>query len=112
MNLEVKARWALALRSGDFAQGDVYLCKVLPDGSRKHCCLGVLCEIHGETRVTSVQWDDRASLQTYDGRVSSLPEVVSRWAQLSYNDEADLIDMNDKQGKSFGEIANYIEEKL
>jgi len=45
MNPEVKAQWIEALESGEYTQGRGALTKVGPDGSRSHCCLGVLTDL-------------------------------------------------------------------
>jgi hypothetical protein len=121
------AEWAKALRSGDYEQGQDYLCR---DG--KFCCLGVLCEIRGlpkEVIPGSAQPDN--IYYGFEGLVSggsrSVQQSVIPWAaqstiledlnlhQVVEDDVGDkrplhthLICMND-EGKTFNEIADYIE---
>lgn len=44
---ELKEEWIAALKSGKYVQGKVDLIKT-EEGVTKHCCLGVLGEIHPE----------------------------------------------------------------
>lgn len=89
MKAKLKAKWVEALRSGKYEQGKYYLSK-----GGKFCCLGVLCDVRG--------------LPT--GRNNDLyPYPVQD--VLSAHDCAVLTDMNDK-GKSFAEIADYIEQHI
>lgn len=116
MNPEVKKLWLAELRSGKYLQangqllvdtewdddqGDINL------PQPKYCCLGVLCLINGSPEVPSD---------------AEMPEQKTiKWAGLTYN-KLDkeweyegtakiLADMNDN-GKTFAEIADWIEEKL
>lgn len=43
--------WLEALRSDKYKRGDCHLCQVTKKGITRHCCLGVLCEIHGTNKV-------------------------------------------------------------
>lgn len=45
MNKEVKAKWLVALRSGDYIHGHSQLRTVRDNEPVKHCCLGVLCDL-------------------------------------------------------------------
>jgi hypothetical protein len=40
-----KEQWIAALRSGDYKQGK---CQLYEPLSHSFCCLGVLCDLHGE----------------------------------------------------------------
>jgi hypothetical protein len=107
---KMKARWVAALRSGDYKQA--------PSSLRNrggYCCLGVFCDLHD-----SSQWR-RMSLTTYslyeynidDGHPTRAypPPSVRRKYRLTVKAQAKLADMND-MGKSFNEIADYIENEL
>lgn len=128
------AEWVKALRSGDYEQGQDYLCR---DG--KFCCLGVLCEIQELPKQVVRQRDgadDRDDIYyvfngtSYSGGPGLAGVVqqsmIPRFAQTTILEDLNLqqtvaddvgdkrtlhthlICMNDK-GKSFIEIADYIE---
>lgn len=87
MDAELKRKWVEALRSGAYTQ--------LQNGfhhSNKHCCLGVLGSILTEDRDRPAYPDEELSGTTTKERIV-------------------LINMNDG-GKSFAQIADYIEQNL
>lgn len=92
MNPELKEKWLIALRSGDYSQ-----CKlVLGDENGSYCCLGVLCKISNipfikDNLLEGNRWDDLG---------------------LTGKDKTILITMNDDQDKSFNEIADWIQEHM
>lgn len=55
MKQEIAKKWAEALRSGDYTQGQ----KCLKDVDSNFCCLGVLCDLfmHGHPERKDVFWD-------------------------------------------------------
>ena len=109
MNPEIKAKWAEALRSGKYKQGKIGLYNQETDG---YCCLGVLCEVmaipHGPVSGSGYLYykfpDDLTSIE--------LSPNTRQEIGLSFSEEGKLISMNDGQGKTFPEIATYIEENL
>lgn len=101
MNPELKAKWIAALRSGDYKQGR----GVLRSPDESFCCLGVLCDISGMG-----QWIRRSYYADGTDGYACLPAAVSRVAALSIS-EGRLAKMND-HGKSFADIADYIEANL
>jgi len=99
---EAQQLWVDALRSGKYEQTTGQLLK---DG--RYCCLGVACEVamyHGV-------------IFEYDGENGDLTgNFVGDWLEITtdkgpYTQEK-LIDLNDKEKKSFSEIADYIESCL
>lgn len=93
MNPDIKIKWIEALRSGKFKQGKG---RFYQKNSDTYCCLGVLCVIQN------------APFENYCGRNYPSEQWV---AGLSYHiDFSDLSRMNDS-GKTFSEIANYIEKE-
>jgi hypothetical protein len=109
MNQEIKANWVAALRSGDYKQGAGKLRAV----SNNFCCLGVLCDLAVKEGVG--EWE----LYMLDGSVykfgrytGSPSDKLHEWANLPMSSVGILTKMNDQQGKSFNEIADYIEENL
>jgi hypothetical protein len=109
MSPEIKDRWLAALRSGDYEQGYVAL--------RRGCLfsgLGVLCEIANQDGVTApVAQEVGVSnpVFSYSNAVYVLPGGVRHWARLNLGNMRELVKM-DGDGKTFEEIADYIEENL
>ena len=96
MNAELKAKWVDALRSGEYRQGTGWL-----ERGGAYCCLGVLCAIQDS------EW--RGYWTNDSMYTETLPLNLN--ADLADRERRDLADMNDR-GKSFSEIADYIEKNL
>lgn len=98
-NQEVKAKWIAALRSGDYMQGTGELKS--QDG--RFCCLGVLEDIEPSVRkdgphrgvLHSMTWERLGGTNRFVCPPTVLCQTV-------------LSEMND-QGRSFAEIADFIE---
>jgi hypothetical protein len=87
MDAQLKAKWVKALRSGEYEQTKHELeC----DGA--FCCLGVLCKVGG------IDLDD--------------VNVAYHLLEGITGDYGPLVGLNDVDGKSFNEIADYIEVHL
>jgi hypothetical protein len=102
---DFKKRWIAALRSGEYKQGKHKLHRT-EDGS--YCCLGVACKISGVSNEVLSQY-------VYTGIIDTLyPGLIPKVIVKGFiNDVAhELANMNDKEGKSFSEIADYIESNL
>lgn len=97
MKQEWKEKWVKALRSGEYEQGREWLKR-----NGKFCCLGVLCDIS----KLSEWYED-----TYIGLSGALPREVSKLVG-GVGEQNKLVDMNDREKKSFLEIADYIEKNL
>jgi hypothetical protein len=104
MDAELKAKWVKALRSGEYQQGTSALRRV-----DEFCCLGVLADMIG------ANWVRRK-----DGLPSQIPFLGEKQigsATHLNNDilpddiQGDLVCQNDS-GKTFPEIADYIEREL
>lgn len=101
--------WVDALRSGFYAQATG---RLYADGG--FCCLGVACEVamaNGVSLTFDPEW------QSYDGRISDLPEAVAVW--LGVEDLDPFIDKrsgvtacmaNDFLEWPFTQIADAVEE--
>lgn len=87
MDAELKVKWVAALRNGEYLQGGK-----LKSADGRFCCLGVLCEV-------------------MEKLLSGFPYAFLR-ELLSSETVNTLMYMNDKQKKSFPEIATYIEETI
>lgn len=96
MDAELKAKWVKALRSGQYEQGQ----GVLYNRDTGHyCCLGVLAEVAG------VFLDP-------DGKPQRAGHLRDHYDILDQETQSDLWRMNDNHGKSFPEIADWIEKNL
>jgi len=108
MDKELKKKWVDALRSGKYEQGRGYLCN-----EGLYCCVGVLAEIKGIPKHKAEASD---SLYLYQGQKNMLPAITLYELGLTDDKVHVLVDMNDgghnHNGKSFIEIANYIERYL
>ncbi len=125
MKQEVKDVWVAALRSGEFTRTEGRLKKVF-DGEARHCCLGVLCELHAQ--ATGEEWliSGEYKEESYLGRNGSLPQEVVAWAELKDSDPEVRVDdgifalskLNDAghteeyEPYNFDQIADAIEESL
>jgi len=101
---EFKAKWIEALRSGKYKQGKSVLYN---KDNNTYCCLGVAGSVAG------MNCDDLNAgtffYMTHLKRdVKNLPKILYKFDKVP----AILIRMNDRQDKSFNEIADYIEENL
>lgn len=105
-----KVAWVAALRSGVYEQAKGTLRN---EAGTKFCCLGVYCEVKGFKRFRSESYVDgegqvfggylRESLGEFDANAD--PALARREFQYV------VVDMND-EGKTFAEIADFIEANL
>jgi hypothetical protein len=97
-------KWIAALRSGEYEQGTVWLCK-----QDKYCCLGVGCEL------LNIPHNFVDEIKSYGGRTQLAPEELVEQLALRgpsgkpKDDSLSLVALNDR-GKSFEEIADIIEK--
>ena len=123
MKVEIARRWAKALRSGEYVQGNGFLKTSNVDGGNvRHCCLGVLCEIAIKDGVQCPVVDgihSLTNLRTHHYGVernhTAVPHEVLAWSGLKHplgflpKDDAFLCRLNDG-GMGFNEIASVIED--
>lgn len=95
MTKDQKRKWLRALRSEKFLQGQGQL------GSPSHgfCCLGVFCVVNGIAFVAP----DAGMSSGPPALFQAIPNLETRWV---------LADLNDVQGKSFKQIATYVEKNV
>jgi hypothetical protein len=100
VNKQLKEAWIEALRSGEYEQGKQQM--ETKDG--RLCCLAVLC------RVAKVEYPRDA----FDLDNEKLQEFRDECClgDHSCGIQAQLIDLNDDQNKSFPEIADWIEANV
>lgn len=113
---EQKDAWIAALRSGEYSQTQRTLHRVVagtiagadPVFPAGYCCLGVLANI-----IDPTAWDANQTCWVYpDGGKPILWDAELPNSILPQVTQHHLIDLNDSDGKSFTEIADYIEANL
>lgn len=113
MNPEIKAKWVADLRSGKFAQGRRILCQFgVKDEQPKFCCLGVLAtQVGGKTPTVR---DDSFTMFSSGGEypLHHWQTVLEQQTHISLEAVSKCIRMNDEQGKTFSEIADWVEANL
>lgn len=97
-------RWVAALRSGKYKQGRLML-REDAEGTSNYCCLGVLCEIAG-CPYSPIRQD--YTMPNGELRLGS----VNRNFGLTNAQEGALMAMNDSGGRSFKQIARWIERNI
>lgn len=116
---DVKERWLIALRSGDYKQVKAALRKVRSDKEIGYCCLGVLSDIYAQDRLalnptSNVGWakepnQDKAFVfidSSGFARESMPTEDVRYWADrdgrgwVVYVDEEDAKKFNPQKRKT------------
>jgi hypothetical protein len=103
MNADYKSQWIAALRSGKYKQGKHHL----RPSSNTFCSLGVLCDL-----VDPSKWEKRRGrFFTYGNELDTLYDMFEK-IDFSYPNLNELFLMNDKKGKSFKQIANWIDKHL
>lgn len=101
MDAAIKAKWTEALRSGEFKQGRRQLYSPLRD---TYCCLGVLC------RVAGIPMSDDGESTLVNGAREGYAAITASILTASTTEK--LWWLNDHEGKTFDEIAVYIERHL
>lgn len=95
---DFKQKWVAALRSGEYKQGKYVLyCRAIDS----FCCIGVAGKIKG------------VSLEEMEGKSNpGSDKVYKSCINLGDSFVRTLTLMNDYQGKSFSDIADWIEQNL
>ena len=115
-----KAMWVADLRSGDYEQGQGFLCR-----EGKFCCLGVLAD--QAVRAGVIPQPEEELVLYYDGEPKLLTTAVRRWAKVPtyvqvlaggggcshwyFGRHETLASLNDA-GFTFDQIADIIEWSL
>jgi len=112
MDPELKAKWLRALRSGRYKQIRGWLTSrsATTPGQPKatedsFCCLGVLAKVSRE------KWETRGGAASAWVPVGSCPYLYRAGDELTPDEAGTLSNMND-DGRSFREIADWIETNL
>lgn len=117
MKPEYKARWAAALRSGQYKQTTQTLAS-----KGCFCALGVACDLFA--KEAGVEVKVKATGQSYDGSLASLPLKLQEYLELNGwggfkepirikdRDRYDVVALNDEAKLTFPEIADIIEKQF
>lgn len=105
MKTEIKEKWLKALRSDDYQQTTGTLCD-----EKGYCCLGVLLDVVDKsqwrkTPLGTTSWGERQLSVDLDKK--AMDEIG-----VTFEQQENLIEMNDNEYCSFREIANWIEENI
>ncbi len=103
-----KAKWLKALRSGKYKQGKGALHR---DGN--FCCIGVECHLHGVSiKAMDKRPGNGGTKSSFDKIPKYMDAINGKYGNsMSLPPVQVLIEMNDG-GKSFKQIANWIERNL
>lgn len=121
MNREVKDKWVVALKSGEYKQGKYFL-----NGATGYCCLGVLCDLAVKEGIGTWEDHERVGAKSYVSGESintyALTPEVMEWAGLDSPTPLVTIKKSDKVAVpisiandstvSFTRIAKIIEKQL
>ena len=113
MKKELKEKWVAALRSGNYQQGRYALKRT----NNTYCCLGVLCEVGGETFEFQppselIDYPTACQLKRFPYQTAYLPSQLYTEFGLDKQITRELIALNDDKGLTFSEIADYIEANI
>lgn len=102
-------KWVRALRGGKYKQGK----NQLRSCRGKYCCLGVACKLVG---LPAREFEDATFISINGvGSLISMPKEIpiELIGYPSNNDlVAELSRLNDSHGKSFSQIADWIEQNV
>lgn len=105
MNALIKKEWVAALRSGKYKQGKRAMCCF----KDKYTALGVLMDACFPVDWLADEHDECWRIENS----AVFPPIRYTWAAgLTTVQEKTLMEMNDLHGKSFKEIATWIEKNL
>jgi hypothetical protein len=110
MNKDLKDKWIKALRSGNYKQGN----RQLRSNNNEYCSLGVLCDVGdlGEWKNDRNGEKRFKFAATGVACLMAIPDAVLHIIGLNCVTACELMSMNDTEGKSFDQIADYIEENV
>ena len=109
MRKKIAHKWIKALRSGKYKQGKNWLKSTCEDVVR-HCCLGVLCELHNEAmrkqkRKTAKENFNGSNFVIFDGNAQALPPSVQKWAGMK-SDQGEFPYRGKSSHPGLGSLAN------
>lgn len=111
MKKAIRDAWMQSLRSGLYPQIQWALCRK-ENGGLGFCCLGVLADVADPT-AWGTPPEHAGGIRYFAGVYSgALPADLRTEVGLPEEAERTLIALNDKEGKTFPEIAAWIEQNI
>lgn len=107
MKAELRQKWIDALRSGKYTQCTGKLVRNPSEERLSYCCLGVLCDVAGFKRVGDTFEMDMVTTLHFD-----LTDKALEHFNMKRSQSACLVSLNDDEGQSFEDIADYIEKEI
>jgi hypothetical protein len=107
MNSEIKTEWVRQLRSGKYRQGQHALAWV-----GRYCALGVYCEVVSSEADPARDHSEGGYEDLMSDEPCGVPLSVLARGRLHEADAWQIIDLNDTEGRSFRQIADWIERHL
>lgn len=108
MNKEAKEMWIEALKSGKYTQGK----HCLKSNDNAYCCLGVLVKVFEDHYGLKFDQRINSCLNAVEFgsfySVSTPPEIVIDWINISKNHLTLLMNLNDKHNCTFAGIAEIL----
>jgi hypothetical protein len=135
MDPDLKSEWVARLRSGQYPQTQQLLQRREGEGW-SYCCLGVLCELAYQkgvrvesywdssedgpflipiSRAENHEYDEddqKVTVMEYNHEAAEPDSLLREGLGLDIRAMSDLINMNDVLGKTFPEIADWIEANV
>lgn len=108
--VEFKTKYLEALRSGKYTQGDGKLLRIF-NNHPYYCCIGVGCIVAGLADSSIEEANIVAPPYLSNELCLKVPKAL-RGDMNNNHIIQNLVLMNDSQGKSFKEIADWIEQNL
>lgn len=102
---DFRAKWINALESGEYTKTKGRLCRILPNGNKSYCCLGIAEHICG----TSDEIMNGFNVPMNLGNKSNSPEILKSSSSLC-NLPGMLVCLNDVLDKPFLQIAEWLKE--
>ena len=110
-NIKLLKAWVAALRSGKYHQAQMALCNVRGNQTF-HCCLGVACRVMSKNGVKIDVGHNEFDELTFNGEANELTEELREKLGITAEEQQTLVGMNDDEGSSFRDIADFIEEDI
>lgn len=107
MQVELKTKWLEKLRSGEYKQGKFSL----RNQDDEFCCLGVLCDIISPDEWVKRQNEEDKPRFMFRGQMEIIDFPMAGEIGLPDDVRRRAVRMND-EGKTFVEIADYLETNL
>ena len=106
MPKDIGTKWLEMLRSGKYDQCEMEMLFIDGD-KRSYCALGLLLHLLGVSDKSMMDYKENEEEKIALGPIFKLNPSTSAFGLLRK-----VSDMNDKEGKSFAEIADYIEQNI